>query len=140
MPFTPLHMGPGLLIKAVAGPRFSVMTFGVAQIAMDIEPLIGMMHGSSMIHGPTHTYLAALAIAAGVAAVAPALCRPALRRWHRELLRYRVNWLIASESFTPVATIAGAFTGTLSHVMFEDRKSTRLNSSHAELSRMPSSA
>jgi hypothetical protein len=38
MPFTPLHMGPGLAIKALAGHRFSILTFGIAQVAMDVEP------------------------------------------------------------------------------------------------------
>ncbi|MCB1770876.1 MAG: hypothetical protein KDJ31_14465 [Candidatus Competibacteraceae bacterium] len=46
MPFTPLHRGPGLAIKALAGRRFSLLTFGIAQVAMDIEPLIGLDHHS----------------------------------------------------------------------------------------------
>ncbi|MEN6587216.1 MAG: DUF4184 family protein [Sulfuricella sp.] len=121
MPFTPLHMGPGLAIKALAGRRFSVLAFGIAQVAMDIEPLIGMVRGSSVLHGPTHTYLAALVIAAVVAIVSPLICRPILRRWNRELSFHRLDWLVEveAESFTPVAVIAGAFAGTISHVMLD---------------------
>lgn len=33
MPFMHLHMGTGLAIKALAGRRFSLLTFGIAQIA-----------------------------------------------------------------------------------------------------------
>ena len=46
MPFTPFHMGAGLALKAVAGRHFSVLTFGIAQVAMDIEPLVGMLRDS----------------------------------------------------------------------------------------------
>jgi hypothetical protein len=39
MPFTPLHMGPGIAIKAIARRRFSLMVFGWSQILMDLQPL-----------------------------------------------------------------------------------------------------
>lgn len=119
MPFTPLHMGPGLAVKAMAGRRFSVLTFGIAQVAMDIEPLVGLVRGSSVLHGSTHTYLAALIIALVVAIVSPTVCRPILRRWNRELLFYRFGWLVEPESFAPLPVIAGAFVGTLSHVILD---------------------
>ena len=45
---------------------------------------------------------------------------------------YRKRWLIEGEAMVP------RFTGTKNEV--GDRKSTRLNSSHLKLSRMPSSA
>lgn len=119
MPFTPLHMGPGLAIKALAGRRFSVPTFGIAQVAMDIEPLIGLVRGSSVLHGPTHTYLAAFVIAIVVAIVSPPICRPILRRWNRELLFYRLGWLVEPESFSPLPVITGAFVGTIFHVILD---------------------
>jgi membrane-bound metal-dependent hydrolase YbcI (DUF457 family) len=119
MPFTPLHLGPGLAIKSLAGRHFSLLTFGVAQVAMDIEPLLGMLRGAGRLHGPSHTYLAALGIAALVAVISPALCRPILRRWNRELTFYRLAWLTTPVTFTPLPVIAGAFVGTLSHVMLD---------------------
>ena len=39
MPFTPFHMGPGILIKSLLQGAFSLMVFGWAQIVMDIQPL-----------------------------------------------------------------------------------------------------
>ncbi|PQJ97433.1 DUF4184 family protein [Chromatium okenii] len=119
MPFTALHMGPGIAIKALAGQQFSVLTFGIAQIAMDIEPLLGMMRGAERLHGVTHTYLAAVGIAALVAMIAPLLGRSLLRRWNRELRFYHLDWLTAPETFTPVAVISGALLGTLSHVLLD---------------------
>jgi membrane-bound metal-dependent hydrolase YbcI (DUF457 family) len=119
MPFTALHMGPGLAIKAVAGRRFSLIAFGIAQVAMDIEPLVGLVRDSDVLHGPTHTYLAALPIAAFVALVAPAICRPLLRRWNRELAHHRLGWLAEPDAPAPGAVLVGAFAGTLSHVLLD---------------------
>ncbi|NEV60394.1 hypothetical protein [Thiorhodococcus minor] len=64
MPFTPLHLGPGFALKALGGRHFSFLAFGLAQVAMDIEPLAGLMTGAARLHGPSHTYLAALGIVA----------------------------------------------------------------------------
>jgi len=112
-------MGPGLAIKALAGRRFSVLTFGIAQIAMDIEPLVGMVRGADVLHGPSHTYLAALVIAVIVAAISPPICLPIFRRWNRELSFHRVFWLAEPESFAPTPVIVGAFVGTISHVILD---------------------
>lgn len=51
MPFTPIHMGPGLLIKAVLQSGFSLMVFGWTQIVMDVQPLIVMLYGEGQVHG-----------------------------------------------------------------------------------------
>lgn len=119
MPFTPFHMGPGLAIKGLAGRHFSLLTFGVAQVAMDIEPLIGMIGGAERLHGLTHTYLAALGIAVLVAIVSPALCLPILRRWNRELRFYGLSHLAVPDALERFPAIAGAFVGTLSHVLLD---------------------
>jgi membrane-bound metal-dependent hydrolase YbcI (DUF457 family) len=63
MPFTPIHMGPGLLIKSVLQGSFSLMVFGWTQIVMDVQPLIVMLSGAGHIHGFTHTYIGATLIA-----------------------------------------------------------------------------
>lgn len=120
MPFTPFHMGVGLAAKAVAGRHFSVMTFGIAQVAMDIEPLIGMVRQSAVLHGPTHTYLGAVPIALAVAAVAPWLCRPLLARWNAEVRHYRMPWLLEEEApWKPHVVVLSALAGTFSHVLLD---------------------
>ena len=63
MPFTPIHMGPGILVKSILQSSFSLMVFGWTQIVMDIQPLIVMITGEGHLHGFTHTYLGAVLIA-----------------------------------------------------------------------------
>ena len=60
MPFTPLHMGPGIVVKLLAQGSFSLMVFGWAQIVMDIQPLLVMITGEGHLHGFSHTYIGAL--------------------------------------------------------------------------------
>ncbi len=62
MPFTPIHIGPGILVKAVLPSSFSLMVFGWTQVAMDIQPLIVMITGKGHVHGFTHTYVGAILI------------------------------------------------------------------------------
>ena len=69
MPVTPFHMGPGVAIKAVAGPYFSLMVFGFSQAAMDIESLVRIIRGDAVLHGLTHTYLGATLIGLASAVV-----------------------------------------------------------------------
>jgi len=63
MPFTPIHMGPGILIKSLLQGSFSLMVFGWTQIVMDIQPLLVMISGEGHLHGFTHTYIGAILIA-----------------------------------------------------------------------------
>ena len=108
MPFTPFHMGVGLAAKAVGGRHFSVLTFGIAQVAMDIEPLIGMLRQSPVLHGPTHTYLGAVPIALVAAALTPWLCGPLLRRWNHEVVHYGMPWLQETVSWKPRVLVVSA--------------------------------
>lgn len=119
MPFTPFHMGAGLAAKAALDRHFSVLTFGIAQIAMDIEPLIGMIRDVDVLHGPTHTYIGALAIGFAVMLVSPFICRPILRRYNYEARAMRASWLACPEHFSKGAVALGAFIGTLSHVLLD---------------------
>ncbi len=63
MPFTPFHMGPGIIVKALLQSSFSLMVFGWAQIVMDIQPLIVMITGDGHLHGFSHSYIGALLLA-----------------------------------------------------------------------------
>ena len=119
MPFTPIHMGPALAIKALCGRYFSVLSFGISQIAMDIEPLVRMLWCAEVVHGPSHTYLAAILIAFAVVFISPPLCRLILRRWNRELAFHQLSWLAEDARLTRVPIIAGAFSGTISHVALD---------------------
>ena len=119
LPFTPFHMGAALIVKPGLNNNFSVITFGIAQIAMDIEPGIGMITGASVLHGFTHTFLGALIIAFVVMLVAPSVCDPLLRKWNKEVIHYNLPWLLETEVVSKVAVIIGALFGTMSHVVLD---------------------
>jgi hypothetical protein len=119
VPFTPFHMGPGLAVKAVGGRYFSVLVFGIAQVAMDIEPLVGMLRGAKVLHGWSHSYVGATVIGLVVMLLATPLCRLILRRWNRELAHYHIGWLGSPEGIGPLAAATGAFVGTYSHVVLD---------------------
>ncbi|RJE77265.1 hypothetical protein BGP78_09435 [Pseudoalteromonas sp. MSK9-3] len=63
MPFTPIHMGPALLVKPILAGNFSLMVFGWTQIVIDLQPLYVLLTGEGQLHGITHTYLGAIIIA-----------------------------------------------------------------------------
>jgi hypothetical protein len=119
MPVTPFHLGPGIALKSVAGESFSFLAFGVAQVAMDIEPGIGMLRGAPTLHGWTHTYAGATAIGAIVFALARPACAPILRWWNAELTRNRLDWLAGTDTISRTAAATGAFIGTYSHVLLD---------------------
>lgn len=109
MPFTPLHMGPGLALKSVLQARFSLLVFGWAQIVMDLQPLYAMVTGRGALHGITHTYAGATVLA-GIAALSG---------------RYLGTWglrRIGETRFLPIgwtAATTGALVGTWSHVLLD---------------------
>jgi hypothetical protein len=55
MLFTPLHFGPGLIVKAAVPSQFSLTAYTLANVAVDLEPLYHILHGDTPLHGPVHT-------------------------------------------------------------------------------------
>lgn len=95
-------------MKAVGGRHFSFMVFGGAQVLMDIEPLVRMIIGTAILHGPTHSMPGALLIGAVAALTGKPVSEFVLR-----LLRephQPISWL---------ASCAGAFLGSFSHVILD---------------------
>ncbi len=119
MPLTPFHMGAALIVKPGLNKHFSLITFGIAQIAMDIEPGIGMLTGAEVLHGPSHTIVGALVIALLVMLVSPGICDFLLKRWNKEVLHYKLHWMAEALPVSKDAVIFGAFFGTLSHVLLD---------------------
>ncbi len=112
MPFTPLHMGPGILIKALLQGSFSLMVFGWSQIVMDLQPLFVMITGEGQLHGFSHTFIGATLIA-----VISALTGKYLSELGLKILDIskrdnpvEIIWWIAFSS---------AFIGTYSHVILD---------------------
>jgi membrane-bound metal-dependent hydrolase YbcI (DUF457 family) len=119
MPFTPFHMGAALIVKPAARGHFSVISFGLAQIAIDIEPLIGILRGAEILHGMTHTFVGAIVIGIFVALIAPYFARPILRGYNQELRAHKLEWLCELEAPSRSAMWSGALFGTTSHIVLD---------------------
>lgn len=112
MPFTPIHMGPGILIKALLQGGFSLMVFGWAQIVMDIQPLLVMLTGEGQLHGFSHTLIGASLLAVFSLLTGKYLAELGLRilgiaKPDRPIV---ISWPVAAGS---------AFIGTASHVWLD---------------------
>lgn len=111
MPFTPIHMGPGILIKAILQGSFSLMVFGWTQIVMDIQPLIVMITGEGHLHGFTHTYVGAVLIAIIAALSGKYLSEIGLRILGvAKGQPVKILWRVA---------LLSAFIGSFSHVLLD---------------------
>lgn len=118
MPFTPFHMGPAVLLKSLTGRSFSLLVFGVSQVAIDIEPLVRILRGDPELHGFTHTITGAVGVGLAAALVGrpPAnwflrlLRRDNEEQWAENLVRTDVTW--------PVALLS-AWIGTGSHLLLD---------------------
>jgi hypothetical protein len=61
MPFTPFHLGPAVCLGVPLRNYFHAPTFILANIIIDIEPLIVLTAGLNYpLHGYFHTFLAAV--------------------------------------------------------------------------------
>ena len=109
MPFTPFHMGPGLLVKALLQGSFSLMVFGWAQIIMDIQPLVVLLTGEGHLHGFSHTYIGATLIGIASALTGKYAAELGLR-WLGQARHLPISW--------PVAIIS-ALIGSFSHVLLD---------------------
>ena len=109
MPFTPLHMGPGLVVKACLQGAFSLTVFGWSQILIDLQPLYVLLTGNGDLHGLSHTYIGATGIALVAALTGKRLSEIGLR-------------FIAMQAYNPISwpvAFASAFIGTYSHVLID---------------------
>lgn len=112
-------MGPGMLCKLLGGRHLSLVGFGAAQIVIDLEPLIRILRGDAVLHGPTHTYLGALVVAAISAPLAFAIYPWLARHANAMLRRERLGWLCVDDRAAPLPIALGALVGTLSHVALD---------------------
>ena len=111
MPFTPIHMGPGLLLKSIFQGGFSLMVFGWTQIVMDIQPLFVILTGEGHLHGFTHTYIGATFLAIFSGLTGKYLSEFGLK--HFSLVKdpgFHLRWWVCFIS---------AFLGSFSHVLLD---------------------
>jgi len=111
MPFTPYHMGPGIIIKAMLQGSFSLMVFGWAQIIMDIQPLVVLITGEGHLHGFSHTYVGATLLA-----IFSALSGKCLSEVDLFVLGLNKQWQV---NIAWWVSFLSAFIGTFSHVLLD---------------------
>ena len=109
MPFTPLHMGPGLVVKAALDKKFSLMVFGWSQIVIDLQPLFVLTTGRGELHGFSHTLVGATLIGLLCGATGKHLGELGLRIL-REPRHMPIGWGVS---------FASAFIGTYSHIFID---------------------
>lgn len=119
MPFTPLHMGPGMAIKLLADRHFSLCAFGLAQVAIDIEPLVRILRGDARLHGPSHSYAGAILLAVLLYPLAVWLCPRLLKLWPPRIGDTPLSWLAAELPIPRHALALGLLLGTCSHVAID---------------------
>jgi hypothetical protein len=111
MPATPFHLGPGLLVKAVAPRQFSMAAYSVAQVVIDLESGYYLLRGEYPVHRQAHTFflggLIGLVCGLIVSRVGEWWARP------RDL----VPEALASEYRLPIAAISGIFGGIFHSVL-----------------------
>jgi membrane-bound metal-dependent hydrolase YbcI (DUF457 family) len=111
MPFTPFHMGTGILIKSLLQGGFSLMVFGWSQIVMDIQPLIVLITGEGHLHGFSHTFLGGSILAIFSAVSGKYLSELGLKILKLDLsFPVTIKWSVSFLS---------AFIGCFSHVLLD---------------------
>ena len=108
MPVTPLHIGPALLLKRAAGSRFSLSSFDLSQVLLDIEPglkLTGLLTEGAGLH-LSHTWSTGAVVGLVAAAASAWGCR-----WVVEGCGWR--W---RQNPSAWSSVLGAALGVLSHL------------------------
>lgn len=120
MPFTPFHVGPGLLMKPLIGRHFSLTVFILTQLIMDSEPLYYLLRGEAVVHRFFHTYLGASVVAALTMVLAKPLCQKALGYWNRCFVsEVDRRWFGVPTHLPWPAIVISALLGSYSHVFLD---------------------
>jgi membrane-bound metal-dependent hydrolase YbcI (DUF457 family) len=111
MPFTPFHLGPGLLLGLLALRWLDLPTVLLASVLVDIRTSLvffGLLSGP--LHGPFHTFFGSAFLATVlIAAIVPV----------RSALDFVLEWLRLQQAPSTKRIIAGAFVGVWLHVILD---------------------
>ena len=119
MPFTPIHMGPGMAVKAAMPRHFSIIVFGLTQITIDVEVLRYLMRGEYPLHRFWHTYLGATIVAVGIAILGKPVSQWIKWMWNRVAPKCGDIDLSVVVPTTWTASLSGAFIGAYSHILLD---------------------
>jgi H+/Cl- antiporter ClcA len=119
MPYTPLHMGPGMVVKSMAPRHFSIIAFGMTQVLIDLEVLWNMERHNTQLHTFFHTCLGVSLVALIAIPLGKTLSTSVRRIWNY-VARYVSSFdMTVPGQTTWTATILGAGIGAYSHVLFD---------------------
>ena len=119
MPFTPIHMGPGMVIKAALPRRFSLVVFGLTQVAIDTEVLWHMARRDTCYHTFFHTFLGATCVAAAISVFGKPVSQWIKRLWNCVAIRCSNSDVTVETHTSWTAAIWGAAIGAYSHVVLD---------------------
>jgi len=84
MPFTPFHLGPGLLISLIFLSFIDIPTFLIASVIVDIEPFLVLVFDLNYpLHGFFHSFLGGF-----IVAVLLSMVMSKIRRYFTPLLTF----------------------------------------------------
>lgn len=116
VPITPLHLGPGALIKSAIPKWFSFRAFLITQIAIDTETAWNIFRGHRQLHALFHSYIG-VAIPMFMAAVVMALYNIfARRRPNSWVVRELEHW---GNPFELRSSVIGVCIGGWSHIFLD---------------------
>ena len=119
MPFTPVHMGLGMGLKAAIPRHFSIVVFSMTQVAIDLEVLWCVANGQFPLHRHCHTCAGATLIAIAMIVFGEPASQRLKRLWNVIAVRCR-DADVSTEAHTSwLSSFMGATLGAYSHVLLD---------------------
>ena len=119
MPITPLHIGPGLVVKAAGGSTVSLTVFAITQVAMDLEVAFRFAFDAGRLHGFTNSLLGASLVFVLCAFAGKPIGEWCLRWWNRQLSPAQAVWLGCGTNIRWLASFTGAAFGAYTHLVLD---------------------
>jgi hypothetical protein len=119
MPFTPLHLGPGLVLKAFAPRHFSLMVFGLSQVLIDLEPLYYLFSHSDVVHRFFHPYTGAGLVAVVSFFPGRQVCSWMLRSRNSSLIPAYQRRSSSTPQIPALSAAVAAILGGFSHIALD---------------------
>lgn len=111
MPFTPYHLGPGLLFGLVLFRYLDFPAFLIANVVVDVEPFLVLVFGLQYpLHGFFHSLIGASLVALVLAAALPKMSN------YYDLLLSRLR---LSQRLSKGRTFLASLLGVYSHVLMD---------------------
>ena len=112
-------MGPGMTVKALMPRHFSIVVFGLTQIAIDIEVLWHIATWTPPLHRFCHTYLGATVIAIFFTVFGKPASQHIKVIWNAIAKRCPKNDMSVTVHTSWLAATSASFIGSYSHILLD---------------------